>query len=213
MAMVCPQCNGSFEQRLQCPHCDIRLVYQEGRAAPRAALLSSSWQQKPWGRVLIGLVLAQGLYHGLRHLCSATLLGVGVSANELWNSLNGLLLDQGLQVAALCVGGSLAGAGQRAGVVYGAVVGVWNGVLLLAVNPEQASRSQGVVLYGLPVLQAAFGALAGFMGSRIWQPLTPATNPNEAARKAPKPPSEPRPNLFDGPIAWFRVSLGPALAV
>ena len=28
MAMVCPQCNGSFEQRLNCPGCNVRLLYQ-----------------------------------------------------------------------------------------------------------------------------------------------------------------------------------------
>src|SRR3989442_1640852 len=28
MSMVCPKCNGSFEQRLQCPACNVRLLYQ-----------------------------------------------------------------------------------------------------------------------------------------------------------------------------------------
>ena len=32
MSMVCPQCHGSFSQRLQCPSCGVRLEYQAGHA-------------------------------------------------------------------------------------------------------------------------------------------------------------------------------------
>jgi DNA-directed RNA polymerase subunit RPC12/RpoP len=27
MAMVCPKCNRSFEQQLECPTCGVRLLY------------------------------------------------------------------------------------------------------------------------------------------------------------------------------------------
>src|SRR5262245_65755160 len=78
MAMVCPQCKTSFDQRLQCPHCDVRLIYHEsaGRAGNVPLVGAGAWQQTPWGRIFIGLLLAQGLYYGLRHLCVAALLAV-----------------------------------------------------------------------------------------------------------------------------------------
>src|SRR4051794_32429186 len=112
MAMVCPQCKASFDQRLQCPHCEVRLVYQEG-GEQRARSPSPSprgWQQTPWGRIFIGLLLAQGMYYGLRHLCVAVLLATGATDPEtLWASLEGQLLIQGLQVASLFLGAVFAG--------------------------------------------------------------------------------------------------------
>ena len=68
MAMVCPQCASSYEQRLQCPTCNARLLYDPRGPKPAARSSAVRWQQTPWGRILIGLVLAQGLYFGLQHL-------------------------------------------------------------------------------------------------------------------------------------------------
>ena len=68
MAMVCPQCASSYEQRLQCPTCGVRLLYDFRGPKPAAQAAAVRWQQTPWGRILIGLVLAQGLYFGLQHL-------------------------------------------------------------------------------------------------------------------------------------------------
>src|SRR5205814_3003383 len=87
MAMVCPQCQAAYEQRLQCPRCDVRLSFQErhSEAAPPAA--ASGWQQTPWGRIAIGLILAQGIFHGLRHLCQAGLLASDPSEQvAFWES-------------------------------------------------------------------------------------------------------------------------------
>src|SRR5207302_5630448 len=140
-------------------------------------------QHTPWGRILIGLLLAQGLYYGLRHLCVAGLLATGLIDGEtLWASIEGQLLIQSLQVVSLFFGGVFAGAGQRHGAVYGAVLGVWNGVFLVLVQPvllraEQVQFFNTVSLYGQPLLQGALGCLAGWVGGRIWQPLTPAAEP------------------------------------
>ena len=219
MAMVCPQCKTSFDQRLQCPHCDIRLIYHESadRAARVPLVGAGAWQQTPWGRIFISLLLAQGLYYGLRHLCVAALLGVGaVDSETFWTSLEGQLLVQGLQVVSLFIGGVFAGAGQRHGAIYGAVLGVWNGVFLVLVQPalfrnEQVQVLNTVSLYGQPLLQAALGCLAGWLGGRIWRPLT--IGEADARRRPPKVVKRAKLNLFAGSIAWARVLIGTALAV
>src|SRR6266700_1854984 len=106
MAMVCPQCNGSHEQRLQCPSCDVRLVFKESGAEQGFRGTGGAWQQTALGRILIGLMLAQGIYHGLRHLCVAGLLATqGSEPLEVWNSLPGFLLLVSLQLVALVIGG------------------------------------------------------------------------------------------------------------
>src|SRR5262245_19476335 len=112
MAMLCPQCNQSFEQRLHCPQCGRRLVYQNAAPSNKPAAPFSGWQQTPWGRILIGLVLAQGLFFGLRQLFAAGLLAsAGEEPADFWATLTGLMVLQGLQLVGLLIGGVLAGAG------------------------------------------------------------------------------------------------------
>lgn len=213
MAMICPQCHGAYEQRLQCPRCDVRLSFQERRSASASTAAPGGWQQTPWGRLAIGLILAQGIFHGLRHLCQAGLLASDAAdQKEFWDSLSGLALMQGLQIIGLFIGALLAGAGQRQGVVYGAVLGVWNGVLLVLVQPEQSELLNKVTLYALPLLQAGLGALAGWVGSVIWRPLTPAVVPG-ASRALLKTIKRERRKWFAGPVAWPRVVIGTAAAV
>src|SRR5262249_9521726 len=133
MAMVCPQCNGSFEQRLNCPSCGVRLLYQAA-VRPGGEVLPGDpdqWQHTPWGRIFIGLLLAQGLYHGLRQMCTAGLLATADGGADVWGTLFGLLLQQGLMAVGLLVGGALAGAGQRRAMLFGCVLGLWNGLLFL----------------------------------------------------------------------------------
>jgi hypothetical protein len=213
MAMVCPKCQGSFEQRWHCPTCSVRLVYEAApRPRPVAEAPAGQWQQTPWGRILVGVLLSQGLYYGLRQLCTAGLLASGEAAGDVWSTLYGLLFLQGVQAVGLLVAGALAGAGQRQGIVFGAVVGVWNGVLSVAVQYGGLPHTT-VMLLGQPILHTAFGAAGGFLGSRIWKPLPALRLP--APPRAPEPlaASRRRPSLFSGPVAWGRVLTGAALAV
>src|SRR5712691_1032879 len=127
MAMVCPQCKEFFEQRLQCPKCNARLIYS---SAPHKQKTSEGgeagvkWMHAASGRILLGVLLAQGLYFGLRRLCSAGLLAVDEGDPQgVWSSLFGVFLVQGLQALGLLVGGMLAGAGYRRGAMLGALVG------------------------------------------------------------------------------------------
>src|SRR5262249_11167308 len=146
-----------------------------------------------------------------RHLSVAFLLASpGVDPKELWGSLNGFILLQAFQVVGLILGGLLAGAGQRQGAVYGAVLGIWNGVLLVLVQPASTPFLNTMILYALPLMQAALGALAGWLGSRVWSPLTPAGGPVPLRKAKPKRKGLP---WFAGPIYWARVIMGTSLAV
>jgi hypothetical protein len=217
MAMICPQCQGSFSQRLQCPTCGVRLEYHASRRAVTAggSERSGSWQQTPWARILIGLLLAQGLYYGLVHLCKAGLLVVhDPAAMDVWVTLAGLLVLQGLQALGLLVGGALAGAGQRRALLYGGIVGLWNGVIYVILQLHNAELFNPVALYGQPVLQTACGALGGLVGSLIWRPLALLGTAGGAACEAGPLLRKSKPGrFFAGPIAWARVLAGAALAV
>ena len=195
MAMVCPQCNQAFEQRLNCPQCGVRLLYQFTRRADKLALVGpdATWQQTPWGRICVGLLLAQGVYYVLRHLFTAGLLAASSEATGVWATLSGLVLVQVLQAVGVVLAGMLTGAGQRRACV--------------------GQTSTPIDLFGEPMLQAAFGAVGGFIGSQIWKPLPSVSLPFEMrGAKAITPPVKRR-SYFAGPIAWTRVLTGIALTV
>ncbi len=215
MAMVCPKCSGSYEQRWQCPSCGVRLAYvTETRRAISDPAQPSQWGQTPWGRIFVGVVLSQGLYYGLRQFCTAGLL---VSSDDavrgVWSTLYGLVMLQALQVACLVVAGLLAGAGLRQGIVYGAIVGVWNGILSAVVQMVGGFPYTAITLVGQPVLHTAFGAAGGFIGCQIWKPLPILAGPTAPQPTSPLIPALVRRPLFEGPIAWGRILLGTALAI
>jgi hypothetical protein len=214
MAMVCPQCLRDFDQRLHCPTCGARLVYQaqrrDGDGVPGAG---PAWQQTPWGRIVIGLLVAQGLCFGLQQLCTAGILASGdETAGDIWRTLYGLLLLQGLQVVGLLAGGALAGAGKRHGVLFGAIVGLWNGIIFVILQNGNSQLFTPVTLYGQPILQTAFGALGGLLGCVIWKPPAVLQLPGVGPSVPSVAPSKPF-ALFEGPVAWWRVLAGSLLAV
>jgi hypothetical protein len=185
----------------------------------RTAATPAKWQQTAWGKILIGLVLAQGLYFGQRMLIGAVLAATG---GELpaQDSFAGLLLIQFMQLISLLVGGAMAGAGQRRGTLFGAVVGMYNGVLFLFIHSwVLGNQLEPLTLIMLPILQIAFATGGGFIGSQIWKPIQllaqlPAP-PEErpAAEQLPVVPPLLKAPLFAGPVNWVRVAGGTALAV
>ena len=123
-----------------------------------------------------------------------------IDPQELWSSLNGFLLLQAMQLIGLFFGCLLAGAGQRQGAIYGMVLGIWNGVLVVAIQPSMTEQFNTVTLYGLPLLQAAVGAIAGWLGGTIWRPLTPvAVGPLRTTAKVVRREKK---KLFVGPVSW-----------
>jgi hypothetical protein len=171
------------------------------------------WRQTPWGRILIGLALAQGLFYGVRQLLTGAFLALQADggAQQSWGSPSGLILLESLRLMTLLFGAVMAGGGQRHGIILGALVGVGNGVfsVLLPTGPVPVRSMVGI--YGQPLLQTAFGALGGWIGRAYWQPI-PISDPDEH-RPARKQAARRRQPLFAGRVAWFRVGLGIALAV
>jgi hypothetical protein len=215
MAMVCPQCNTPYEQRLQCPLCGTRLLFDDARRlaepSPERPL---SWQQRPWGRIFVGLVLSQGLFYGLRHLLTAGLMATqGKEAVEqMGTTASGFFLLQGVGLFSLLVGTVFTGAGQRRAGFLGAMVGAWNGVFSVLFLPAPAQALTPIALLGQPLLQAGIGAVCGWLGSAFWVPL-PATTTGETLLPRKRLSLRRNMQLFSGPVAWFRVSLGLILAV
>src|SRR5262249_31233767 len=140
MPMVCPQCRDSFEQMLQCPNCGVRLLFQSAvRRSPFSfSRQEGSWQATPWGRLVVRLLLAQGLDYALQKFCTAGLLVASEDgAKTVQATLAGLILLQALQAVGVLAGAMLAGAGKQQGALFGALLGVWNGVLFIVI--QQAS--------------------------------------------------------------------------
>lgn len=219
MAMVCPQCKGAFEQHLNCPACGVRLLYQPHLAANAAAEAGEEggqWEQTPWGRLVVGVVLAQGLAYGLQLLFTAGLMATGEEATRtVWGTLSGILLLQGLQGLSLLVGGAVCGAGQARGFLYGGLLGLLNSIIFVVAQRAKGEGLGEVLLYGQPVIQMVFGALGGLIGSLVWRPfpsvsLAPTPGAGPSKKVADLGSSF---NPFEGPVHWGRVVAGTAVLV
>ena len=133
------------------------------------------WQQTVVGRLLIGLVLAQGLFYGLRHLLTGVLLAMQETEGDLWEDSRNVFLLFSIQLFAAFVGGVFAGSGQRYGYLLGVFVGLWNGVLaaLLRQNPAGEFLSLGFLTH--PLSQSGTALLGGVIGSLVWRPIIHAS--------------------------------------
>jgi hypothetical protein len=209
MALVCSRCTHIFDNSDTCPRCGADAPALDSGTTPGHG---PRWQQTAWGRILIGLILAQGMFYGLRHLITGLLLATSnLTADELWADVRGLLILQALQIFGLLFGSLLAGGGQRSGLTLGAVVGAWNGVLAVLLRQNPAQELTLVGLYGQPMLHIFIGAIGGFVGSLIWKPI-PSSVPVALAapRKQVQRPKRP---LLAGKVLWLRILFGAALAV
>jgi hypothetical protein len=210
MAMLCPSCGKSFEQQqASCPACAVALVFRND--SPRTSSFDltragSDWSTTPWIRLLMAVLLAQGLYYALFSVMRAGVLALG---NE---DLFSFVTWQALQLTAVTLGGMVAGAGQRNGMINGAVVGIWNGAIFLVVESFSGQSFSFVQVYSLPMLHTAFGALGGLLGGWSWPP------PIEFRRPIARPPSSmlvhrSLPKLLTKHVHWARVLAGVAIAV
>ena len=210
MSMVCPQCHGTFEQKMSCPACGVRLHYQSARGARPAA---GRGQPSTLGQFALGLLLSQGLYYGLCRLYTAFELAFKDQLNPTETSLTVYVLHQCMQLLALFVGGMLAGAGQPTGPALGAVVGLFNGLLCVVMQPAPGQGATTIALYSAPLLHSVFGIVAGWMGRTIWKPL-PSLYPARPSQLMRKLGAARRyVPLFAGRVMWFRVVVGATIAV
>jgi hypothetical protein len=187
----------------------------EGTARMGGRLLSfGGLDDKPlWLNMGIGLLLSQGIYYGLRQLATAVVLASGfMDTAEWWNQPPGLLTSQMLLGLGLLAGGLVAGAGHRWGIGLGAGLGVVNGLLYLFGQFLFRGPLTAVEWYGQPIVQAAFGAVGAFLGSRIW-------NPRPVGAELPSLPTIPvplvttRPRQVEVPVNWPRVLGGVLIAI
>jgi hypothetical protein len=211
MAMVCPQCNRTFDQSLNCPDCGGRLLFQANsrNVSPEviSKLDSAQWQQTPWGRMVVGLILAQGLGYGFQQLLTAGIVATG-EHSSVWTTLWGIVLLHGIQGLCLLVGGALCGANKQRGILYGSIVGLVNGMLFLLLQRRSGDALTAVALYGQPILHMAFGALGGLIGMSIWKPIPTLQGPDTGAPAKPAAVAGPTFAFLAGPIYLLRVCLG-----
>lgn len=217
MARLCPRCRGASDT-LICPACGIRTADE----AVRATRLPSFNENlsSPLAGLLVGLLLSQGCYYGLRHLVTAWILTTqGQSGEtEFWDrSFYGLVTLQFIQAIALLVGGMIAAAGRRHGWALGAALGFLNALLLLAIQEVIRQPIDELTRYGTPVLHVFVGTIAGALGSRIWQPapvLLPLPGGGRIGSEVLTVilPDQPNEEISE-PIPWLRIALGITIAV
>lgn len=221
MSMVCPQCQQAHDQMSFCPKCKVRLLYHASGFQPPSlrdeAGAQALWLHAPWAKIVIGLVLAQGLCYGLQHL---TMAGVSLgsdSPESVWQTLGGLVLSHSLQALSLLVGGLISGAGQRNGAVYGCFLGLVNGAITLIVNRHdlEALAPKQAVIYALPLMHMMLGALGGQIGAVIWRPTPrlPALDGTTTPTPAVPEQSLFSIHLLNGPTYLGRICVGIVIVV
>src|SRR5688572_27824868 len=98
MSSVCSRCSHIYDYADACPRCGTNPP-DRGSESNAAPTRGPRWQQTAWGRILIGLILAQGLFYGIRHLVTGVLLAAsGGEADALWSDLRNVMILQGIQL-------------------------------------------------------------------------------------------------------------------
>ena len=214
MPLVCPECKQLYEKNGVCPLCNVILLYhannlQTDPVTPIPALGESSgqWQQTPWGKILAGLILAQGLSFGLQQVLTAGFLASG-DGTDVWQTLWGIVLHHAVHAVSLIFGGALAGAGQRRGIIYGAFVGLTSGIISLFWQQHSGTLFASPLVYAEPAIHLAIGAIGGAIGMLVWRPIPRLP---EIEGTTPTPIAGLTfsfGNLLTGPIYVARVSRG-----
>ena len=217
MSMVCPQCQQVSEQQLQCGGCGCRMLFQTPDPLADSGLDrdgGSQWQHSPWGKILIGVLLAQGLSYGLEQLLTAGLrAGADVAVPNVWGTLLGLVLLHAAHGVSLLIGGAITGAGQRRGWLYGVSVGLFNGMVCLAFRPQWAEGWGALVAYSQPLLHMGAGAVGGLVGMHVWRPTPDIPFLQEPAAGASTKPVSAGWSPLAGPVHYGRVVLGVVIVV
>lgn len=216
MPLACPQCKQFYERSGVCPTCNVVLLYHAPGLDSDPNISSADdedagqWQQTPWGKILIGLILAQGLSFGLLQLLKGGILATGVDGTDPWETLWGIVLRHAIHAFSLIVGGALTGAGQRRGIIYGSLVGFTSGVITFFLRGHPTESLNSILVYAEPVMHMALGGLGGGLGMLIWRP-TPSLPELESSNPSPAPAAAWGyffVKMFSGPIHIGRVCAG-----
>lgn len=218
MSLVCPQCKQGYEKNSVCPLCNVVLLYHaqnlqselpsshDGTEAP------PEWQTTPWGKIVVGLILAQGLIWGLQQLLTAGFLMSG-DGTDVWRTLFGLVMYHAVYAASLLIGGALTGAGQTRGILYGAFVGFVSGLISLLTRDHRNSVFPTLFIYAEPIVHLGTGALGGALGMLIWRPIPHLPDLENSAPVPAAPFSISLEGMFAGPVYLGRVCAGSFLIV
>ena len=162
-------------------------------------------------RLIVGTLLALGLYLALRQLATGWLLTTVSEPESWWLSFEGLQVVLGFQTVAVVFGAVLASAGRPQGYWLGAFCGGFCGVLFLAaeVYGSGAPAIDLVMLIQPGVLFAA-GAIGGVVGNRIWPTPPDVEKPLPAS---PNKLSSIQLGMQDSipvgkPTGWIRILIG-----
>lgn len=213
MQLFCPSCQAAFPGTQRCPRCGgLLLLPQEAAEAayarPRAEL-PPPIQTTPTGRVVVGAVLALGLYLGLRKLAIGAVLAASPDPDAWWSSFEGLLAACSAQGLAVLFGAVVAAAGRAVGFAFGAAVGGLCGTLFLGAELLAGAPPRDLVLYVQLAVLVLVGGIAGMIAARVWGAVPvldlPVSNRNRlsSSRFAVEPPPSDAP-----PTAWARVLVG-----
>jgi hypothetical protein len=152
-------------------------------------------------------VLTVGLSIGLQQFCAASLLA-GADSSGVWRTLLGLVVLHALQAISVLAGGTITGAGQPRGLLFGGMVGLISGAtfLVMQIRPTDSSWDVGAIVpFAVPFIHLILGMFGGMLGTMIWPP-PPTINltTNVQVRSGPTTTSR----LFEGPIHMSRVFMG-----
>ncbi|HEY1190364.1 MAG TPA: hypothetical protein VGE74_22210 [Gemmata sp.] len=217
MQLFCPACHAAFAGTQRCPRCggllllphETTAVVPHPKEPPPPRPVPS-----PLGRIVVGAVLALGLYLGLRKVAVGVVLAVAPNPDAWWNSLEGLSAVGALQIATVIFGAVLAAAGRIGGFVFGATVGAVCGALFLGAEIAAGAPPRDLVLYIQPAVLLVVGGIAGVFASRVWGAVPavelPVPDPHKLSSTrfaVAAPPTDGRPTL------WARVLVGAAVMV
>ncbi|MDB5311220.1 MAG: hypothetical protein JWO38_5422 [Gemmataceae bacterium] len=217
MLLFCPACQSAFTGVSRCPRCGgLLLTPEESPALPEVpghappALLHPT----PAGRVLVGMVVAFGLYLGLRKLTIGWLLATVTDPDAWWLTPEGLVGVFGLQAGAVLFGSVLAAAGRVRGSTLGAAVGGLCGGLFLTVEIVAGAPSGQLVLLLQPLILSLGGAIAGVAGAWVWAAVPELDMPVPAGKKQSSIQlNVDAPGEGSRPTVWLRVGVGVAVIV
>jgi hypothetical protein len=214
MQLFCPACQAAFSGTSRCPRCGgLLLMPQEATALPPRARNTGyePYTPSPANRVLVGTLLALGLYLALRQLATGWLMAANTDLDSWWLTFEGLQVVLGIQTAAAVVGAVMAGAGRPNGLVLGGLVGGLCGGLFLGAEVYSAGTQVfDLVLLIQPGVLFVAGAIAGVVGGRVWP------TPPDVEKPIPLSPDKLSSIRFGmeeviapgRPIAWIRIIIG-----
>jgi hypothetical protein len=219
MQLFCPACQAAFPGVSRCPKCGGLLLMPQEAVEPQPRFGNPAEDIRPTsiGRIVVGTVVALGLYLGLRKVATAWVLGHQVEPDAWWASADGLAALFTAQGLAAIVGAVLAAAGRGGGFAVGAAVGAVCGGLFLGGELLTGLAPRDIVYYLQPPILALAGGVAGAVSTRVWiaPPLLDMPVPAAAPGSKLSSLQFTKAELGDDgrPTQWARIFIGVSIMV